>query len=149
MVRRSPVGGINMKHTFRLITMTAAMCACVIGLGCGAQAPTPPPGLNGMQLAGWQAYIDLNCGSCHGDAREGQRSEPALTGLGKYWTTDQLVSYLTDPDAVVKSTPRLAYKAEKYSIGMPSASAKSPGYADKARTEKLKAIAEYLLVDID
>lgn len=99
-------------------------------------------------MAGWQAYIDLNCGSCHGDAREGRRSGPPLIGLSEHWSADQIVSYLTDPDAVVKANPRLAYKAEKYAIGMPSASGKSPGYGGKARAEKLRALAEYILVDI-
>lgn len=116
--------------------------------GCGAPQPTPPPGLDAVQLAGWQAYIDLNCASCHGDDREGQRSGPALIGLAKHWSVDGLVDYLTDPDAVVKANPRLSYKAEKYAIGMPSASAKSPGYGGKARDEKLRALAEYMLVDI-
>jgi len=77
-------------------------------LGCGARKPTPPPGLNEVQLAGWQAYFDLNCASCHGDAREGLRSGPALIGLSKHWPADQFVYYLTDPDAVVKANPRLA-----------------------------------------
>ncbi len=117
-------------------------------LGCGAGQPTPPPGLDEVQLAGWQAYIDLNCASCHGDNREGQRSGPPLVGLSKHWTVDSLVDYLTDPDAVVKANPRLAYKAEKYAIGMPSASGKSPGYGGKARAEKLRALAEYMLVDL-
>jgi hypothetical protein len=116
--------------------------------GCGRGQPTPPPGLNEVQLAGWQTYIDLNCGSCHGDHREGQRSGPALTGLAEHWSTDQLVGYLTDPDAVVRAVPRLRHKAEQYAIGMPAASGKSPGYADKARAERLRTLAEYLLVDI-
>jgi mono/diheme cytochrome c family protein len=117
-------------------------------LGCGAGQPTPPPGLDEVQLAGWQGYIDLNCASCHGDHREGQRSGPPLVGLSKHWTVDSLVDYLTDPDAVVRANPRLAYKAEKYAIGMPSASGKSPGYGGKARAEKLRALAEYMLVDL-
>jgi mono/diheme cytochrome c family protein len=119
-----------------------------VALGCGARQPTPPPGLTEVQSAGWQAYIDLNCASCHGEDREGQRSGPPLIGLTKHWSVDGLVDYLTDPNAVVEANPRLAYKAEKYAIGMPSASAKSPGYGGKAREEKLRALADYLLVDI-
>jgi mono/diheme cytochrome c family protein len=133
----------------RARTLVCAVVACgfAVAVGCGGRRPTPPAGLNEVQTAGWQAYIDLNCASCHGEEREGQRSGPVLAGLAEQWTADSLVAYLTDPDAVVKATPRLAYKAEKYSIGMPSASAKSPGYAAKAREEKLEALAEYLLVD--
>lgn len=118
-------------------------------LACGARQPSQPPGLNEIQAAGWRAYVDLNCASCHGDDREGKRSGPPLTGLAEHWTADRLVAYLTDPDAAVRADPRLAYKSEKYAIGMPSASGKSPGYAGKARAEKLRAIAEYMLVDIE
>jgi hypothetical protein len=49
---------------------------------------------------------------------------------------------------MVKANPRLAYKAEKYAIGMPKISGKSPGYSEKAAAERLRALAEYMLVDI-
>jgi hypothetical protein len=120
----------------------------VFGLGCGPSAPTPPPGLNDVQLSGWQAYVDLKCAGCHGDDREGKRSGPPLTGLAEHWTAETLVDYLADPDAVVKANPRLAFKAEKYAISMPAVSGKAPGYSDKANSETLMAIAEYMLVDI-
>jgi mono/diheme cytochrome c family protein len=101
-----------------------------------------------VQLAGWKAYVDLNCASCHGEDREGKRSGPPLTELAEHWTPEDLVSYLEDPDAAVRSNPRLAYRAEKYAIGMPKVSGKTPGYADKAEEETLRALAEYLLVDM-
>ena len=119
-----------------------------LALGCGDRAPTPPPGLNEAQLAGWQAYVDLNCASCHGESRKGQRSGPPLTGLAESWTADELVRYLSDPEAVVKANPLLAYKAERYAISMPAISGKAPGYADKATPETLAALAEYVLVDV-
>jgi hypothetical protein len=120
----------------------------VIALGCGGHEVAPPPGLDEVQLAGWRVYVDLECASCHGDGREGRRSGPALTGLADHWTAEQLVSYLIDPDAVVRANPRLAYKAEKYAIGMPKVSGKTPGYGEKAHDDKLAALAAYLLVDI-
>lgn len=139
----------DINGLIRSLGVVAGVAFLVLGaLGCGSPQPTPPPGLNEIQTAGWQAYHDLNCASCHGDQREGQRSGPPLLGLAKYWNAEQLVSYLSDPDAVVKADPRLAYKAEKYAIGMPAASAKSPGYGEKARAEKLEALAEYMLVDV-
>jgi hypothetical protein len=120
-----------------------------VGLGCGAGKPEPPPGLNEVQTAGWQAYVDLKCGDCHGDAREGKRTAPQLVGLAELWTADQLASYLADPDAVLTTNRSLAYRAEKYAIGMPKTiSAKSPGYSEKAAEERLHALAEYMLVDI-
>jgi hypothetical protein len=123
-------------------------CLFATALGCGGHRVSPPPGLDEVQLAGWQAYADLDCASCHGENREGQRSGPALTGLADHWTADQLVSYLIDPDGMVRTSPRLAYKAEKYAIGMPKVSGKTPGYADKAHETNLGALAEYLLVEI-
>jgi len=137
-----------MRRLVRSLMVVAAASCVVITLGCGEQRPTPPPGLNEIQLAGWQVYVDLDCATCHGLNREGKRSGPALAGLAEHWTTAQLASYLLDPDAMVRANPRLAYRAEKYAIGMPKVSGKSPGYADKAQIEQLGVLAEYLLVDI-
>jgi mono/diheme cytochrome c family protein len=131
------------------IALAAVIAAsAMLVAACGSEAPSPPPGLDEVQLAGWQAYVDLNCGACHGAEREGQRSGPALIGLSKHWTAEELVHYLNDPDEVVMANPRLKFKAEKFAIGMPSASGKSPGFADKARADKLRALAQYLMVDV-
>jgi hypothetical protein len=129
--------------------VVAAMSCVVVSLSCAERLPIPPSGLNEVQLAGWQVYVDLDCATCHGENREGKRSAPALTGLAKHWTAEQLARYLLDPDAMIRADPRLAYRAEKYAIGMPRVSGKSPGYADKAQTEQLGVLAEYLLVDIE
>jgi mono/diheme cytochrome c family protein len=117
-------------------------CLVIAAVGCGASGPTPPSGLAEAQKAGWQAYVDLNCGSCHGDLREGKRSGPVLAELKQHWDETELVKYLENPEAMIKTNPRLSYKAEKYPIDM-------PGYADKATTEQLTALAGYLLVDFD
>jgi mono/diheme cytochrome c family protein len=138
-----------MKRSVRIMPAVVGMCAHVaLSLGCGARPPTPPPGLDEVQLAGWQAYVDLNCASCHGESREGKRSGPPLTGLAEHWSAEQLVRYLSDPDAVVKANPRLAYKAEQYAIAMPAVSGKSPGYAGKVNEATLASLAEYVLVDV-
>ena len=130
------------------LAVGAAICGVALTGGCGGSQPTPPPGLNEVQLAGWQAYVNLDCAKCHGEDRGGKRSGPPLTGLAGRWTADQLVSYLSDPDAMVRSNPRLAYTAEKYAIGMPKFSGKTPGYSKKADEATLRALAQYVLVDI-
>lgn len=134
------------NRSYGIVVGIAAVLS--LALGCGEREPTPPPGLNEAQLAGWQAYVDLKCANCHGESREGKRSGPPLTGLTEHWTADELVHYLSDPEAVVKANPLLAYKAERYAISMPAISAKAPGYADKATPETLAALAEYVLVDV-
>ena len=137
-----------MKRGARCAAIVMGIGCVVVFLGCGSRKPQPPPGLDEVQLAGWRAYVDLNCASCHGEAREGKRTGPPLAGLAQHWSADQLVSYLEDPDAAIRSDPRLAYRAEKYALGMPGVSAKTPGYAERASPETLRALAEYLLVDI-
>jgi len=138
-----------MNRQIGSIAIVIGICALVIAASsCGGRQPEPPPGLDEQQLAGWQVYVDLNCAACHGENREGKRSGPPLTGLSEHWSADQLVSYLTDPDAMIRSNSRLAYKAEKYAIGMPKVSGKSPGYADKAPAEQLGVLAVYLLVEV-
>ena len=139
-----------MKGWFRGVVGVLGLAGIVgFSAGCGERAPVPPPGLDDAQLAGWRAYVDLKCASCHGEDREGKRSGPPLNGLAEHWSADQLVSYLADPEAVVKATPRLALKAERYAISMPAVSGKAPGYADKANAETLRAIAEFMLVDVE
>ena len=66
------------------------------------------------------AYVALKCAKCHGFEREGQRTAPTLKNMGKRWTEDELITYLRNPAAVVAVTPRLAYMAERYPIGMPA-----------------------------
>jgi len=66
------------------------------------------------------AYVALKCAKCHGAELEGQRTAPKLINLSKRWTEDELVSYFRNPQAVVAMTPRLAYMAERYPIGMPA-----------------------------
>jgi hypothetical protein len=131
------------------MSFVAVASSVLVVLGCGDGQPTPPPGLDEVQLTGWRAYVDLKCGDCHGVNREGKRTGPPLTGLAEHWSADRLVDYLEDPDAMIVTDKKLAYRAEKYAIGMPKVSGKSPGYAEKAAAERLQALAEYLLVDIE
>ena len=109
----------------------------VIIAGCGAQ-DRPDPGLSAEAQQGWHAYRTLGCGSCHGEQLEGKRSGPALTGIADHWQEESLVAYLKDPPAMIKSTPRLAYKAEQYPIAM-------PGFVYKADEATLAQIAAFLL----
>ena len=136
-----------MKREARRAAIAMGIGCVVIVSGCGVRKPQPPPGLDEGQLAGWKAYVDLNCASCHGEDREGKRSGPPLEGLAESWSVEKIVSYREDPDAMIRVDPRLAYRAEKYAIGMPKVSGKTPGYAERASPETLGALAEYLLVD--
>ena len=114
------------------------LAAVVILIGCGAGQDRPDPNLPAEAQQGWHAYRALGCGSCHGDQLEGKRSGPALTGITDHWHEETLVTYLKDPAAMIKTTPRLAYRAEQYPIAM-------PGFVEKADDATLAQIAAYLL----
>lgn len=129
-----------MRGVGLLVVVVRCIAVAVMLVGCGAGAEGPATGLSAEARQGWQAYQTLNCGSCHGDQREGKRSGPVLAGLADHWTQPSLATYLKDPPAMIKATPRLAYKAEQYPIAMPT-------YGDKADEATLAALAAYLLTD--
>lgn len=138
---------------YRLVRSIAVVTgiggAIVLAQGCGGGTQTPPPGLNDTQRAGWQEYVELDCAKCHGQYREGTRTAPPLVDLADHWDADTLVSYLTDPNAMLDKNPHLLRLVERYSLRMPPVSAKAPGYGDKAAHDRLDELAEYLLVDIE
>ena len=122
------------------VVVVGCIAALAALAGCGAGGEGPDSGLSAEARLGRQAYQALGCGSCHGDHREGKRSGPVLAGLAEHWTPESLATYLKDPPAMIKTTPRLAYKAEQYPIAMPS-------FGDKADEATLSALAAYLLID--
>lgn len=126
-----------MRRCGRRAMVLGWLAAAVILIGCAGQ-DRPDPNLSAEAQQGWQAYRTLGCGSCHGDQLEGKRSGPALTGITDHWQEESLVTYLKDPAAMVKTTPRLAYKAEQYPIAM-------PGFVNKADEATLAQLAAYLL----
>jgi cytochrome c2 len=129
-----------MRGAGSIVAAVGCIAALAALAGCGAGGERPDPGLSAGAQQGWQAYQTLGCGSCHGDHREGKRSGPVLAGLADHWTPESLATYLKDPPAMIKTTPRLAYKAEQYPIAMPS-------FGDKADEATLAALAAYLLAD--
>ena len=129
-----------MRITGRVVAVIGGIAVLAILAGCGAEGGPADRGLSAEAERGRQAFQDLGCGSCHGDHREGKRSGPVLAGLADHWTQESLATYLKDPPTMIKTTPRLAYKAEQYPIAM-------PGFGDKADDATLAALAAYLLRD--
>ncbi len=84
-------------------------------------------------------YVELGCAKCHGNAREGLRSGPALDNLQDRWQEERLVAYFRSPKAMMKAEPRLAYMAEQYPIAM-------PGFPDTDEAA-LRTLARHILTD--
>mgnify|MGYP001025992391 CR=1 FL=1 len=106
-----------------------AVAAALALVACGASGPAP-----GSAEA---LYLGMGCAKCHGPAREGQKSGPALADLGERWDEDRLVAYLRDPRTFVESNPRLKYLDEQYPIAMPP-------YAEAPEAD-LRALARLML----
>lgn len=127
-----------MNGAGRWVLAAGCLVALAVAMSCGAGADRPPEGLSPEAQQGWRAYRTLGCAPCHGDNLQGKRSGPQLTGIDDHWTEDSLVTYLKSPAEMLKTTPRLAYKAEQYPIAMPA-------FGDKADEPTLQALATYLL----
>jgi cytochrome c553 len=92
-----------------------------------SQQNTTPEGL----------VASLGCTGCHGDNLDGTNMAPTLHNLKKYWTRDQLINYLRNPDSYMSSERFKNYKAKYPEVMMPSFS--------NIDVKKLGEIADYLL----
>ena len=73
----------------------------------------PPPGVGGDEI-----YVLQNCANCHGENAEGKSLGPPLRELGRFWTRDELASYLEDPAPFVSSNERLKELDQAYTAEM-------------------------------
>lgn len=98
---------------------------------CGLPASSEP------KHPGRQVYVDLKCGSCHGDTLAGKRTAPPLLDLQGRWQQDSMLAYLKDPARVTRERPNITYRNEAYQIIMPKF-----GHIEEAR---LIQLADFLL----
>ena len=87
--------------------------------------------------AGREVYETESCGACHGATLAGSRTGPALRGLARHLSEDELVSFLRNPAARLRSDRRLA----RISKGFPGRMSGLPA----ADEQRLRALAGYLL----
>ena len=90
------------------LLLSLALAACAPADGDPADRP------DGAAL-----YRQQSCHVCHGLDGKGSPTAPALRDLGKLWTADELVRYLTDPKAYAAGDERLAKQAGRYPQMMP------------------------------
>ena len=96
-----------------------------------------PEGAASAADAGKELFSAKNCVMCHGDNGEGRSSAPALRMLKQYYTKNQLIEYLKDPNAYADKTPRLAERRGMYPRMMPS--------FKSSEAAELEQLAEYVL----
>ena len=101
--------------------------------GCGGKGEDQGAGLPGKAV-----YSELNCPLCHGEYDEDTERAPKLRDLERNFSREQLVEYLSNPDAYITKDTRLTAQKSSYSAGMPA--------FQYLGSERLQQLAEYLLV---
>ncbi len=79
---------------------------------------------------------NAKCTSCHGQDFKGSAKGPSLIGVNKYWSRDQLINYLRNPESYANGD-RFKKYMEKYKSFMPS--------FEEIDVKVLGRIADYLL----
>jgi mono/diheme cytochrome c family protein len=90
------------------------------------------------ELTGDKLFQSFGCIRCHGTNLEGTNQGPALVGLKEYWSRDNLLNYLRNPNSYMDSDRFKTYR-EKYPTGI------MPSFGNKD-VKDLGKIADYLLM---
>lgn len=88
-------------------------------------------------LTGAELMSSFGCLNCHGTNLEGSAMGPALANLKQYWSRDNLINYLRNPNSFM-SQKRFQEYREKYPNMI------MPAYGNKD-VKDLGKIADYLL----
>lgn len=123
---------ISIRSYARSLLISGIFTSIVVMSGCGRSTEDPAAGLPGRA-----EYSGLNCPLCHGEYAEGTERAPRLRELGRNFSREQLVEYLSDPDAYIARDSRLTAQQSSYSAGMPAFKHLGP--------ERLGLLADYLL----
>lgn len=114
----------------------------MIGLlqgGCSRSEDEASGGATSGAAAGAALYQESSCWTCHGAQGEGSHLGPELSGLSRWWQSDQqLAAYLAAPDSARQHNSRLQ------AVGDPYRPVAMPGFADLT-IEQRRALAAYVL----
>ncbi|HAB53832.1 MAG: hypothetical protein A2315_12740 [Ignavibacteria bacterium RIFOXYB2_FULL_35_12] len=88
-------------------------------------------------ISGADLIARIGCINCHGNDLAGTEKGPSLVDIKKYWSRDQLINYLRNPNSFMSSERFQDYKAKYSNVIMPS-------YTN-IDVKDLGKIAEYLL----
>ena len=97
----------------------------------------PQTSMSSENVAGKDLLARIGCIGCHGSDLAGTIKGPSLVGLSQYWSRDQLINYLRNPNSFMNSERFQDYKAKYPNVIMPSYS--------NIDVKDLGKIAEYLL----
>lgn len=99
--------------------------------------PMPQSNIANEELSAKDLMIQIGCVTCHGLNLEGSPKGPSLIGVKEFWTRDQLINYLRNPNSFMNSKRFKEYKEKYPTVLMPS--------YNNIDVKDLGKIAEYLL----
>jgi len=97
----------------------------------------PQSNMSSGDISGADLIARIGCINCHGNELAGTEKGPSLAEVKKYWSRDQLINYLRNPNSFMSSERFQDYKAKYPNVIMPS-------YTN-IDVKDLGKIAEYLL----
>jgi len=97
----------------------------------------PQSSMSSGDISGADLIARVGCINCHGNNLEGTAKGPTLIGIKEFWSRDQLINYLRNPNSFMSSERFKNYQAKYPNVVMPS-------YTN-IDVKDLGKIAEYLL----
>jgi hypothetical protein len=99
--------------------------------------PMPQSNIASEELSASDLITRLGCRGCHGSELTGTRMGPKLTGMQEFWSRDELINYLRNPNSFMDRDRFKKYKEDYPGILMPSFGNVEP--------KDLGKISDYLL----
>lgn len=97
----------------------------------------PQSNMSSGNISAADLIARIGCYNCHGSNLAGTTQGPSLAGIKQYWSRDQLINYLRNPNSFMSSERFKNYKEKYPNVIMPS-------YTN-IDVKDLGKIAEYLL----
>lgn len=97
----------------------------------------PQSNMSSENISGKELVARIGCYNCHGSDLGGTSQGPSLAGIKQYWSRDQLINYLRNPNSFMNSNRFKDYKQKFPNVMMPS--------YNNIDVKDLGKIAEYLL----
>ena len=97
----------------------------------------PQSNMSSENISGKDLISRIGCYNCHGSDLAGTAKGPSLAGINEFWSRDQLINYLRNPNSFMSSERFKNYQGKYPNVIMPS--------YNNIDVKDLGKIAEYLL----
>ncbi|HVO73697.1 MAG TPA: cytochrome c [Ignavibacteriaceae bacterium] len=74
--------------------------------------PVPQTDMSSEEITGTELVKRLGCTSCHGPELKGSKIGPDLSSVKNFWSRDQLINYLRNPNSYMDTERMQEYKKD-------------------------------------